>query len=263
MKPGTFILDLLRTYERRGTSARNIMATGKMFTFSENLIRVTLSRLVTKGAIENYERGQYRLAPLADPVNDLVEEWRLGEARRRPWQTDHYLVVHLENANDREVWVLTILGFRLIRTFLWCRPDNLIRNHEDLVAKLHELGVGSRVFVGSGVKLSPDDVRLVANQYDVPALTEQYMEMTAKLIESERAFNQITREQAMVNSFRLGGEAIQLLAKDPLLPEEIQPSAQRVKLWETMLRYDQVGREIWSNDETKPSIMPTSVASYA
>ena len=53
MKPANFILDLLRTYKRRGTSARNIMASAKFFDFSDNLIRVTLSRLVARGIIKN------------------------------------------------------------------------------------------------------------------------------------------------------------------------------------------------------------------
>ena len=85
MKPGNFILDLLRTYGQKGTSARNIMHAAGMFSFTDNAIRVTLSRLASRGLIEKVTRGHYRLAPGSDPVNDFVEEWRLGETRRRAW----------------------------------------------------------------------------------------------------------------------------------------------------------------------------------
>ncbi|MBT7541356.1 MAG: PaaX family transcriptional regulator, partial [Gammaproteobacteria bacterium] len=39
---------------------RNIMRTGAMFGFSENLMRVSLSRLAAKGTVENFKRGYYR-----------------------------------------------------------------------------------------------------------------------------------------------------------------------------------------------------------
>ncbi|MCH7744410.1 MAG: PaaX family transcriptional regulator, partial [Proteobacteria bacterium] len=52
MKPSGVILDLLRTYQQQGTSARNIMATGKMFGFNENAMRVNLSRLASRQIIE-------------------------------------------------------------------------------------------------------------------------------------------------------------------------------------------------------------------
>ena len=81
MKPSAIILDLLRTYTHRGTAVKNIMATGAMFDFSENVMRVNLSRLVTKGTVENFKRGHYRLTNRTDPVNDFVEAWRLGESR--------------------------------------------------------------------------------------------------------------------------------------------------------------------------------------
>ncbi|MBT3832436.1 MAG: PaaX family transcriptional regulator, partial [Gammaproteobacteria bacterium] len=70
MKPGNFILDLLRTYGQKGTSAQNLMSSSRMFNFSENLIRVTLSRLAARGLIENFERGHYRLAELSDPITE-------------------------------------------------------------------------------------------------------------------------------------------------------------------------------------------------
>ena len=50
----------------------------------------------------------------------------------------------------------------------------------------------------------------------------------------------------MAESFLVGGVAIRRLVLDPLLPDEIVPSAERHRLIESMRRYDRLGREIWS-----------------
>ena len=71
-KPSDFILDLLRTYGQKGTSTQNLMPSSRMLKFDENLIRVTLSRLVARGLIENFERGLYRLTKLSDSITELI-----------------------------------------------------------------------------------------------------------------------------------------------------------------------------------------------
>ena len=263
MKPANFILDLLRTYERRGTSARNIMASGRFFDFSDNLIRVTLSRLVARGIIENFERGRYRLTKQSDPVNDFVEGWRDGEERRKPWTEHRFLMVHLSTVTDRDAWVLDSLGFRQLKDSIWARPDNLARSHEALVTLMKQLGSSNDLLLGSSVHLSSNDEDTLMSCYDTDALTERYCELTVKLNESERRLKDMPRVDALKESFMLGGEAIQALAKDPLLPDEVQPYARRFELWKTMLRYDKTGRDIWSEPETEPNVMPASMASYA
>ena len=79
MKPANLILSLLRTYQHQGTSVKNIMDTGAMFGFNQNMMRVNLSRLVTRGLVVNTGRGHYRICEVADPVNQFVENWRAGE----------------------------------------------------------------------------------------------------------------------------------------------------------------------------------------
>jgi hypothetical protein len=77
-----------------------------------------------------------------------------------------------------------------------------------------------------------------------------------------KTLDKLPVEDAMKESFVLGGKAIQVLSKDPLLPDELMDSTDRTKLWQAMLQYDQVGREIWSNRHNQsPNVMPT--LSYA
>jgi len=71
-KPSNFILDLLRTYGQKDTSTQNLRSSSRMLKFDESLIRVTLSRLVARGLIENLERGLYRLTKLSDPITEFI-----------------------------------------------------------------------------------------------------------------------------------------------------------------------------------------------
>ena len=64
----------------------------------------------------------------------------------------------------------------------------------------------------------------------------------------------------MKESFTLGGKALQLLAKDPYLPEEVQEPSTREELWQLMMDYDEQGRGVWTD---KPATMPADMTSYA
>jgi hypothetical protein len=52
----------------------------------------------------------------------------------------------------------------------------------------------------------------------------------------------------------LGGEAIRVLATDPLLPEQIMQGQTRADLTETMLRYDAIGHALWRDFASKPDL---------
>ena len=49
----------------------------------------------------------------------------------------------------------------------------------------------------------------------------------------------------MKSSFQLGGQGIEMLATDPLLPKEMLDTEPRVSLMRLMREYDRIGREIW------------------
>ena len=83
-----------------------------------------------------------------------------------------------------------------------------------------------------------------------------------KLKESFARLTVIPSDAAQKESFYLGGSAIQVLALDPLLPEEIQPGDDRRSLWTLMLEYDQVGRAIWLDKSGEsPITLPTAQVS--
>ncbi|MEX2327061.1 MAG: hypothetical protein WD558_04975, partial [Pseudomonadales bacterium] len=228
MTPASIILDLLRTYRHRGTAVKEIMAAGAMFDFSENAMRVNLSRLVGKGLVENFERGYYRISDHADPVNEFVEAWREGEDRVKPWDGASWLVVHSSHEEaPKRAWALDANGFRQIAEGLWARPDNLSLTHTALDMRLRQLGVDARSVLLTNAQIDKrcQDAWLI--QFDLDRLVTTYSESEKALRQSAARLTKLPRRDALKESFHLGGEAVHILAKDPLLPSEVIDTTQR------------------------------------
>jgi len=81
-----------------------------------------------------------------------------------------------------------------------------------------------------------------------------YEESAQRLARSMPRLERMPRETALVQSFLLGGEAIRVLATDPLLPDEITQSAPRANLHALMLRYDAVGHRLWRRYAATPEL---------
>ena len=264
MKPGSIILDLLRTYGQRGTNVKDIASTGHLFGFSDNQIRVTLSRLVSRGIVEKRQRGHYSLCQATDPVNDFAERWREGEARVKPWPSDIWLCVHIAGSGLTETkaeWALTNHGFIAVETRFWIRPDNLSTPANALKEQLLTLGLAASAIVIENARLESSVRRLWLESFDTAAIEARYRDMNKQLEDSLTRLTYMPATQAKKESFELGGRAIQIMAKDPLLPETLLSPATRQQLWRTMCRYDEAGRHIWAGQQ-QPDTTPTSQTQF-
>ena len=258
MKASELILDLLRTYGRHGTSVRQIAESGALFGFTANSIRVNLSRLVRKGAIELLQRGQYRLCESAAAVNDFAESWRLGEQRVKPWDEANWSCIHTVKHNDKDKWALTNIGYRAIKPDFWVRPDNLSTPSENLLGKLHSLGLSrSSVMISNG-QLTADLQDQWISHFDLQQIETAYLDTIQALQDSLRRIEQLPRNAARKETFALGGRGIEILAKDPLIPERYLSSSKRKQLWEVLIRYDAAGRKVWATqDQPMPEALVT------
>ena len=251
------VLDLLRSAAGRGQSAQALIRAGAVFGFTENTMRVTLSRLVSRGLVLSPERGSYRLAPTTDPLNDFVERWRLGESRVRSWAAGAWLLAHVEGADARSAWALEALGFRAVRAGLWTRPDNLALDLAALRKLAEGIGLDAGVLLVEGVPELPGRADVWLPQWRPRALDAGYRDGVAKLERSAVRLPGLSREAAMLESFTLGGQMVHRLAKDPLLPASMVDVAARERLWAAMRDYDARGREVWSaNGAAPPAVTP-------
>jgi phenylacetic acid degradation operon negative regulatory protein len=242
--PKDILLDLLRG-AHGGRTAADLVESARLFGHSENVVRVTLSRLQSRGLIESPARGRYRLAAKTDPVNEFVERWRLGEGRVRKWRDGSWLFAHAVGRSDDTEWALDALGFRAIRPDLFARPDNLNLTTAHLRKLATGIGLAPDVLLVAGTPLD-EHVDDWMRRWSIPALDKGYASMRKRLVESAARLDRLPRDEAKLESFRLGGAAIRLLAKDPLLPAPFVDVAARTALWREMVAYHAAGMAVWA-----------------
>jgi phenylacetic acid degradation operon negative regulatory protein len=259
--PKSLIVDLLSTLPRSRAGSmpvRALLAAGRCFGLAENSMRVALARLVQSGTVDRDERGRYRLGARTEATRREVAAWKTRHEDVRAWTGRRFVGVIESSARGarparreatRRVRALRLLGFRPLEPCLQVRPDNL----EGGAARMRE-----RLFA-----LDPslrDEGALVASLAELDAGTEQraislwspdqtasaYEQSLARLARSEAQLAELDAEAAMVETFLVGGEVLRQVALDPLLPEEIVPSARRSELVEAMRRYDELGRACWA-----------------
>jgi phenylacetic acid degradation operon negative regulatory protein len=246
MKAKQLILDLLRTYGSRGTSVQDITDAGALFGLTENSIRVNLSRLASKGAIETVRRGEYRWCGSRAAVNDFAESWRAGEDRMRAWDGSSWLCVHLLKVDQTSEWVLSNHGLRPITDALWIRPSNLNMETAVLTDRLTSMGLNESAIILDHAELREHHALSWLKHLNLKALEESYLDANQFLNESLNRLKTLPIETAKTESFRLGGRAIEIMAKDPLIPEQWLDPRSRRKLWQALLKYDAAGRQVWA-----------------
>jgi phenylacetic acid degradation operon negative regulatory protein len=196
-----------------------------------------------------------------------VHSWRRIAERVRPWEGD-WLGVHtagLGRSNRRALHrrqrALRFLGFRALEPGLEVRPDNLRTEGPPAAAtraRLRALGLESDALVFELRGLDAGTDARARALWDPADLRRAYRAQIARLHSSAAKLPTLPRDQAMVESFLLGGAAIRELAYDPLLPDEIVPTQERDMLVATLLHYDELGRGCWAgalelDDHTAPA----------
>jgi phenylacetic acid degradation operon negative regulatory protein len=230
---------------------RVLVRAGELFGISENNVRVALARLVRAGRVERDERGQYRLGEAARALNRRVTSWANVEDRLRSWSGGW--VAALTGApprGDRRALraserALRLLGFRTLEPGVEIRPDNLAGGVADLRESLAELGLHpNAAVVGLGELDAERDAR-ARTVWDGASLVEGHRQARHAVEASAERLGDLEVEQAMVESFRVGGAALRTIVLDPLLPDALVPGDERRALVAAMKDYDRMGREAW------------------
>jgi phenylacetic acid degradation operon negative regulatory protein len=247
-----FIMDLLSTLRRGAMPVRVLIAAAAIFRIEENAVRVALARLLQEGLVARDERGSYRLGAEAEVVRRRVAAWRKLEERTRPWDGAWIATyTHGRPGTDRKrarrrERALLFLGLRELERGLAVRPDNLAGGVSSARTELRALGLEEEAPVFVIRDLEPAAEGRARRLWSGGELTQRYRTLRADLERSSKRLPRLPEDEAMVESFTLGGEAIRQLALDPLLPEPLVSVADRIALADSLRRYDELGRARWA-----------------
>ena len=249
-------LDLLSTLRQGTMSVRALIEAGSLLGIEENNIRVSLARLYASGRVERDDRGRYRLGPAVAAISGRLRSWREIGQRQIAWRGD-WLAVHCARlgrgpARRRRERALEFLGFREIEAGFSLRPDNLRGGLDGAREQLVSLATGvnatdtalGRVFLVRD--LDPASDIEARSLWDAAALADECRASLTDLRKSEVRLASSTPEEAMIDSFLVGGRVLRQLVRHPLLPQEILTPAPLNDLLEAMKHYDTLGRDAWA-----------------
>jgi phenylacetic acid degradation operon negative regulatory protein len=244
--PRSLALDLFSTLRGESMPVGALVAAAGLFEIPENAMRVAVTRMLAAGELARDERGRYRLGPSAAALNEHVTSWRGLEEKLCRWEGGWVAVQRTGLARGRGERTLRLLGFAPFSRELALRPDNLRGGTPGLRAELAALGLPAGTSVFALRDFDAETEARARSLWDVAALRAAYARHRLALARSEARLARAAEPAAMVESFRLGGRVIRELVRDPLLPEELLPGAERRALVAAMCRYDRAGRRIWA-----------------
>ncbi len=245
------VIDFLSNRYPREMSVQEITGVGVALGFSEQSLRMALTRLVEQSVAANTGRGRYRLSPSGEAMRDEVRKWRhLGDLAK-PWSGawigvfDAAIPRSDRAALRRHERAMRLRGFRELQSGLWVRPANLRDSVAELRAHLRALGLHPDALV-VGIDEIDDDARAKATGlWDAAAMIATYRALADELLASKGKFEQLALETAAAESMVLGRDVIRHINLDPVLPEELMPQRALSNLIRVMTEYDQNARQIW------------------
>ncbi|HXN12223.1 MAG TPA: hypothetical protein VN865_03900, partial [Candidatus Acidoferrales bacterium] len=245
------VIDFLSNRYPREMSVQEIAGVGNALGFSEQSLRMALTRLVEQSVAANTGRGVYRLSPSGEAMRDEVRKWRNLDDLAKPWSGGWIGVFDAavprsdRAALRRHERAMRLRGFRELQTGLWVRPANLRDSVAELREHLRALGLHPGALV-VGLNDLDDEARAKATSlWDTAAMLARYRALADELIASKRKLERIPLDTAAAESMVLGRDVIRHINLDPVLPEELMPGRALATLIRTMSDYDQQARALW------------------
>src|SRR5271168_1120203 len=216
------VIDFLSNRYPREMSVQEITGVGAALGFSEQSLRMALTRLVEQSVAANTGRGRYRLSPSGETMRLEVRKWRHLDELAKPWSGawigvfDASVPRSDRAALRRHERAMRLRGFRELQSGLWIRPANLRDSVGELRDHLRALGLHPAALV-VGLDDLDDDSRAKATRlWDTAKMLATYRALADELLASQAKLDRIALEAAAAETMVL-----------------------------TMTEYDQQARQIW------------------
>jgi phenylacetic acid degradation operon negative regulatory protein len=232
-------------------SAAEILGVGAALGFTEQSLRMALTRLVEGAVAANPGRGLYRLSPSGEAMRLEVRKWRNLDDLAKPWSGAWIGVFDAgvprsdRAALRRHERAMRLRGFRELQAGLWIRPANLRDSVGELRDQLRALGLHPAALVVGLNDLDDDSRAKATGLWDTAAMLATYRALADELLASKTRLERLALDAAAAESMVLGRDVIRHINLDPVLPEELMPHRALKNLISTMSDYDQQARQIW------------------
>ena len=245
------VIDFLSNRYPREMSAAEILGVGAALGFTEQSLRMALTRLVEGAVAANPGRGLYRLSPSGEAMRLEVRKWRNLDDFAKPWSGAWIAVFDASvprsdrAALRRHERAMRLRGFRELQAGLWIRPANLRDSVAELRDQLRALGLHPAALVVGLNDLDDDSRAKATGLWDTAAMLATYRALADELLASKTRLERLALDTAAAESMVLGRDVIRHINLDPVLPEELMPQRALKNLISTMSDYDQQARQIW------------------
>ena len=246
------VLSAGQSVYRNTLPVRSLVQAASVFEIAENGVRVAIVRLRAEGLLESPERGEYRLGPKAQIVNEKIHGWRTVSSRAAAWDGTWVGVFssHLSRTDRpalrRRLRALRYLGFEELEPGLFVRPNNLAPGIEGVRDELFALGLDEQAAVFRMSDLGANEERRARAMWDISSLERTYSRLHGELSSSMRRLEELPLDDSLREAFLLGREGIRQVVLDPLLPEPLIDEDKRSALVDTLSHYCDRGLDLWT-----------------
>jgi phenylacetic acid degradation operon negative regulatory protein len=231
---------------------RALVQAASVFDIAENSVRVAIVRLRAEGLLESPNRGEYRLGPGAQMVNEKIHGWRTVSSRLGEWDGSWAAVFTADlSRTDRPALrrrqrALRYLGFEQLKPGLFLRPNNLKPGIDGLRAELRGLGLDSQASVFRMEDLNPEQDARARALWDSPSLEQTYSRLHGDLKVSMDRLEELPINDSVREAFLLGREGIRHVVLDPLLPAPMVDTDKRSTMVHLLQSYCDKGLHLWA-----------------
>ncbi len=256
--PKNLILSMLQASKSKAMPIKTLVQIGKLLGFTSNTIRVRTTRLLREGTIESDERGLYRISKKSSQISLYLERWRKGEDQVTDWNGKWLCFIPTsgkEQLMKSIVKRLDMLGFRKGLPGFWIRPDNLTLEFKKIKSLIeqHSSQHQGELFRAEGFSQKQIS-NWSRNLWPTKEIARIQDTIGSKLEDSFKRLSKMPTENALIESFLFGSQAIYALTMDPMLPGQMMNATSRIQLTEMMKSYDKLGKQLWSKQFSEISI---------
>ena len=249
------VLEVLSAGESidKGTlPVRSLVQAASVFDIAENSVRVAIVRLRAEGLLESPARGEYRLGPSAQMVNEKIHGWRTVSTRVGEWDGSWVAAFTADLSRTdrpalrRRLRALRYVGFEELKPGLFVRPNNLTPGIEGIREELYALGLDSGAPVFRMEELDAANERQARALWDSAVLEQTYARLLREINLAEDRLERLPLNDALREVFLLGREGIRQVVLDPLLPRPLIDEDERSAMVSILQDYCDRGLDLWA-----------------